>query len=246
MKYETMSVDHSGVPDFTVAIVEDEPVLRQELAFQLTHHGYVVQSFADAAQFYRYLATRPRTIAVLDIGLRGEDGLSICQYLREHDQHMGIVFVTARSLRADRLAGLEMGADAYLVKPVDTDELVLILKRLALRFTATTAAPIAAQPNVLEGGQWQFVPGSGFLVAPNGGRIRLSVNEGQLLRALAAKAGAACTEAELAMALGLLPEEHDKHRTEVIISRLRAKVEREAGVALPLHSVRSVGYRLVW
>ena len=229
--------------DFTVSIVEDEPVLRQEMEFQLRHHGFAVESFATAAQFYRYLAVRQTTIAVLDIGLRGEDGLSICQHLREFDQNMGIVFVTARSLRSDRLSGLAVGADAYLVKPVDMDELVLILKRLAQRFASQveTASHTVTAP---VGSQWQYEPGGGFIVAPNGVRVRLSVSEGQLLRALTAKAGAPCVDAELAVALGLFPQEYDKHRVEVIISRLRAKVERESGLSLPLHSVRGVGYRL--
>lgn len=243
MKPEPITPSKPSESDFTVSVVEDEPVLRQEMVFQLGHHGFAVESFATAAQFYRYLAARPATIAVLDIGLRGEDGLSICQHLRQHDQNMGIVFVTARSLRADRLSGLTAGADAYLVKPVDMDELVLILKRLARRF----AAPLNATPQKparVVGSQWQFEPGGGFIVAPNGVRIRLSVSEGQLLRALVGKAGVACADAELAIALGLFPEEYDKHRTEVIVSRLRAKVERESGLSLPLHSVRGVGYSL--
>ncbi len=116
-------------PDFTVSVVEDEPVLRQELAFQLGHLGFAVETFETAAAFYRYLAVRPRTIAVLDIGLPDEDGLSICHHLRQHDSQMGIVFVTARALRDDKLTGLNAGADAYLVKPIDVDELVLILSR---------------------------------------------------------------------------------------------------------------------
>lgn len=243
MKPEVKTLSNVSESNFTVSIVEDEPVLRQEMAFQLAHHGFAVEGFATAAQFYRYLAVRPATIAVLDIGLRGEDGLSICQHLRQFDQNMGIVFVTARSLRADRLSGLTAGADAYLVKPVDMDELVLILKRLALRFAAPLNA-VQQKPAGVVGGQWQFEPGGGFIVAPNGVRIRLSVSEGQLLRALAGKAGAPCADAELAIALGLFPEEYDKHRTEVIVSRLRAKVERESGLALPLHSVRGVGYSL--
>ena len=83
---------------------------------------------------------------------------------------MGIVFVTARSLRADRLSGLTVGADAYLVKPVDMDELVLILKRLAQRFAAP---PNAAQhkPVGAVGKQWQFEPVGGFVVAPNDVRV---------------------------------------------------------------------------
>ncbi len=220
--------------DFTVSIVEDEPVLRQEMAFQLGHHGFAVKTFDSAAAFYRYLAVRPRTLAVLDIGLPGEDGLSICRHLREHDSQMGIVFLTARALRDDRLAGLALGADAYLVKPVDMDELVLILKRLALRF----AAPPAAQPMTSRPGTWTMAVGSGYLEAPNGVRVRLS------LRLLLGKAGDVSHHAEIATALGLHLDEFSKHRAEVIVSRLRHKLARNTGLSLPLESVRGVGYRL--
>jgi len=226
--------------EFTVSIVEDEPVLRQEMAFQLGHCGFAVETFDCASAFYRYLAVRPHTIAVLDIGLPGEDGLSICQHLREHDTDMGIVFLTARGLRDDRLAGLTVGADAYLVKPVDMDELVLILKRLALRF----AAPLLAPKLTSAQGAWTMEPGSGFISAPNGVRVRLSIIEGQLLRILLAKGGTACNHAEMATALGLHPDEFSKHRAEVIVSRLRNKVARDSGQNLPLESVRGVGYYL--
>jgi len=226
--------------DFTVSIVEDEPVLRHEMGFQLGHHGFSVKTFDSAAAFYRYLAVRPRTLAVLDIGLPGEDGLSICRHLRAHDSQMGIVFLTARALRDDRLAGLELGADAYLVKPVDMDELVLILKRLALRFAPSPAA----QPTSSRAGAWRMVAGLGFIDAPNGVRVRLSVVEGQLLQLLFGKAGDVSHHAEIATALGLHPEEFSKHRAEVIISRLRHKLARDTGLNLPLESVRGVGYRL--
>jgi DNA-binding response OmpR family regulator len=231
-------------PDFTVSIVEDEPVLRHEMAFQLRHFNFAVQAFDSAAAFYRYLAVQPRTIALLDIGLAGEDGLSICRHLREHDAQMGIVFLTAHGLRDDRLTGLAAGADAYLVKPVDMEELVLILRRLSLRFTPQKAAPAPARQESPAAGCWSMEPGSGFVTAPNGLNVRLSVSEGQLLRALVGKAGVACNHAEMATALGLLPDEFSKHRAEVIISRLRNKVERITGLSLPLKAVRGVGYRM--
>ena len=215
-------------------------MLRHEMGFQLGHHGFSVKTFDSAAAFYRYLAVRPSTIAVLDIGLPGEDGLSICRHLREHDSQMGIVFLTARALRDDRLAGLALGADAYLVKPVDMDELVLILKRLALRFAPSPAA----QPTSSRAGAWRMVAGLGFIDTPNGVRVRLSVVEGQLLQLLFGKAGDVSHHAEIATALGLHPEEFSKHRAEVIISRLRHKLARDTGLNLPLESVRGVGYRL--
>lgn len=229
-------------PGFTVSVVEDEAVLRQEMAFQLSCNGFAVEAFESATAFYRYLATRPRTIAVLDIGLSGEDGLSICRYLREHDERMGIVFVTARSLREDRLEGLASGADAYLVKPVDMDELVLILKRLAARFAQDDAA--AAPARAVSAGGWQLDPFSGFLLAPNQTRLRLSMNEQQVFKALLARAGEVCRSGELALAIGFNPDEVDKHRIEVIVSRLRSKVERECGLVLPVRSVRGQGYVL--
>jgi DNA-binding response OmpR family regulator len=227
-------------PDFTIAIVEDEPVLRQEMAFQLGHMGFAVETFDCASAFYRYLAVRPRTIAVLDIGLAGEDGLSICRHLRAHDSNMGIVFLTARGLRDERLTGLAAGADAYLVKPVDMDELVLILKRLALRFSATPQTP----SEKVTPGAWRIEPGSGFISTPNNVQIPITVSESQLLRALSSKNGAACNPAEMAGALGLHPDEFSKHRAEVIVSRLRAKVTRACGLNLPLQSIRGVGYSM--
>ena len=231
-------------PEFTISIVEDEPVLRQEMAFQLRHLGFEVQAFDCAAAFYRYLAVRPRTIAVLDIGLTGEDGLSICRHLREHDPHMGIVFLTAHGLREDRLAGLAVGADAYLVKPVDIDEIVLIIKRLAIRFASSAQAPTQKPPLTMSIGSWRMEPGSGFITAPNGVDVRLSVSEGQLLRVLASKAGAPCNHAEMATALGLHPDEFSKHRAEVIVSRLRSKVTRVTGLNLPVLAVRGMGYSM--
>jgi len=222
-----------------IALVEDEVVLREELVFQLTHLGFTVEGFENAGQLYRRLAVCRFAVVVLDIGLSGEDGLSICRHLREHDKNQGIVFVTARALRDDRLLGLHAGADAYLSKPVDIDELALVLRRLAER--GESATPVVAdsrQPT-----NWLLDERNDSICAPGDKRIRLTANEVRLLRVLLTKAGEVVVSRELAMALGLLPDEYDKHRVEVIISRLRDKVLRESGFVLPIVSIRGVGYR---
>ena len=118
----------SAAPSSIVAVVEDELILREEMAFQLQHMGFEVETFENAAQLYRRLAVVNFDSVILDIGLDGEDGLSICQYLREHDAHIGIVFATARGLREDRLLGLDNGADAYLIKPFSPLQLMNLLK----------------------------------------------------------------------------------------------------------------------
>lgn len=225
----------------TVALVEDEPVLREEMAFQLRHLGFRVEPFENAAQFYRHMAAARSTVAILDIGLPAEDGLSICRHLREHDNQMGIVFVTAHGLREDRLRGLGAGADAYLAKPVDMDELVLILERLALRSGGQAQAQARPLPES-RSGAWSLDLGTALLVTPNGVRFRVTANESIFLQKMMHKAGDACTPVELAAAIGIYPDDLDKHRVEVIISRLRGKVQRSAGIALPVRAVRGVGY----
>jgi DNA-binding response OmpR family regulator len=235
-----MEQDHSH---YTVSIVEDEEILREELAFQLGRLGFAVKTFADAPQLYRYLITQPRTVLVLDIGLAGEDGLTLCQHIRGYDSQIGIVFMTARGLRDDRLAGLQAGADAYLVKPIDLDELTLVLRRLGERFPAPRPDPDPAQSSLAA---WKLDARAGLLTAPNGIGVRLSLNEVQLLRLLLQeRPGAVCTHSELAMTIGCLSEAGAKHRLEVIFSRLRERTLRQSGQELPLRSERGLGYRML-
>ena len=224
-----------------IALVEDEAVLREELAFQLGHLGFAVETFEEATQLYRRLAVRRFEVVVLDIGLKGEDGLSICSYLREHDRQVGIVFVTARVLREDRLSGLHAGADAYLGKPVDIDELVLVLQRLTERRAHLPQPTPEARASA---SLWQLESGSDYLRAPGGQRVHLSLNEARVLQLLFDKPKQVVTPPELASALGQLPEEYDKHRLEVIISRLRDKTLRETGLRLPVIARRGLGYVL--
>lgn len=124
-------------PDCTVCLVEDEDDLRRNLKVLLEMRGFQVQACASASEFYREFAVRPTHNVVLDIGLEGEDGLSICDHLRTHNPHLGIVMLTARGMQDDRVKGLLKGADAYLVKPVELDELVIMLNRLDARFQAS-------------------------------------------------------------------------------------------------------------
>ncbi|MDZ7813630.1 MAG: response regulator transcription factor [Ideonella sp.] len=265
-----------------VVIVEDEDILRNELSFVLRHHGFRVAAYASAQELYRHLAVRSAGAVILDIGLVGEDGLSICTYLRRHDPHLGIVFLTARGLRDDRLRGLAAGADAYLVKPVEMQELILILDRLLDRRAvsqgqgSTASAPgavslVGAAPSegvmmpppadqgILSGlpstaasapavsepqpsHAWTLHVGLGQLKAPNGLTRKLSNNERTLLYCLAQQQGEVISAEVLSAQLQIPQEEYDKHRIEVIISRLRRNIEQTVGLSLPLFAKRGTGY----
>ena len=233
--------DQRTPPTTTVALVEDEPVLREELAFQLQHRGFDVVAFADAAGLYRHLAVHNVAALVLDIGLPGEDGLSVARLLRAHHPLMGLVFVTARHLRHDRLEGLSAGADAYLSKPVDVDELELLLRRLLQRHTATST-PVTTPPDDSSAPHWQLLPIRNVLQAPNGTHVRLTLTELQFLSKLISQPGQPCSNLDLAQAMNLMPDEWSRHRMEVVVSRLRNKVERETGLPIPIKTVRGTGY----
>lgn len=233
-----------------VAVVEDDAALRDELSFQLRHHGFQVVAFADAYGLYRHMATNKVAAVVLDIGLPGEDGLSIARLLRGHDAQLGIVFLTARAQREDRLTGLQTGADAYLTKPVDLDELVLLLRRLLARLqglrqdgaTAATAPGGDARPEGTETAIWKLHTDRALLLSPEGHVIRLTVVEMQLLATLAQRQGRPVKPVALARGMGVAADEWNQHRMEVIVSRLRNKVERDTGLKAPIRTLRGEGY----
>jgi DNA-binding response OmpR family regulator len=234
---------HNANPN--VALVEDESVLREEIAFQLRHFDLAVQTFDSAVAFYRKAAVTNFDVAILDIGLETEDGLTICRHLRSHGSTMGIVFVSARAMRDDRISGLAVGADAYLVKPIDIEELALIVRRLALRSTR----PSSRQGAESEIGRtanrtiWCLQRETLSLTTPNGAKIQLTPVEARLIGVLDNCCGSICTYAEIFSAIAGPLEKVDKHRIEVIVSRLRTKVLRESSLNLPVRAERGVGYR---
>lgn len=143
-----MPAIRAQVPGCSVYLIEDDQDLRRNLSLLLTARGFSVSGCGSAESFYRDFAVKPASVVVLDIGLPGEDGLSICRHLRTHFPLIGLIIVSARGMHEDRIAGLQDGADAYLVKPVEVDELVLGINRLADRHLAASAlaAPVPAAP----------------------------------------------------------------------------------------------------
>ena len=239
-----------------VFLVEDDDVLREALCFVLEQNQYTVTAVASAAALYRQMAVQNVDAVVLDVGLEGENGFSICEYLRAHNPHLGIVFVTGMTDPDDRFRGLSCGADAYLTKPVDTRELLLILARIQDRWLAraaelarlttswgpeTSVAPPALTP-VTATTLWTLRIASGLLQAPNGKSRRISSNERALLYGLGQAGGEPMSAEALAKILDFEVDEGHRHRIEVIVSRLRRNVEQSTGMHLPLMSVRGTGY----
>lgn len=215
-----------------VAVIEDLDALREETLQLLTDGGYAAWGAESAEAFYRALLSERADVCVVDLGLPGESGLEVISHLR-HTLDCGIIALTAWGTRERRLEGFARGADHYLVKPVDPDELLAIIQALWRR---TGGQRGDRAPTTL----WWIDPLSSELVTPARQRIGLTSTEYRLVEYLMDRPGETVTKATLFHALFSKEDdsavEPDPHRIDVIVSRLRVKA-RNMGEALPIRSV---------
>jgi DNA-binding response OmpR family regulator len=119
-----------------IAVVDDEPDIRELVSFNLTRNGFIVKEFADGASFRRFIdANKKPNLIVLDLMLPDTDGLEICKYIKGKSSlaHIPIVMLTAKSDETDTVLGLELGADDYIKKPFSPRELVARIKSVLRR-----------------------------------------------------------------------------------------------------------------
>ena len=125
----------------TVAVVEDEDALREAVAEYLDGRGMRVLSAANAGELRALAAAEAIDVAVLDIAMPGESGLSLARWLKERGPRPGIIFATAAGRGRDRIAGIELGADDYIVKPYELRELYARINSVLRRLPSEPARP---------------------------------------------------------------------------------------------------------
>ena len=163
-------------------LVDDEPSLREPLASYLERQGFAVAQAASAAEARDFLGDRQPDLVLLDIMMPGEDGLSLCRHLTE-TRDIPTIFLTARGEATDRIVGLEIGADDYVVKPFEPRELVARIRsvlRRAARAAATPEAPVD-EDFLFEG--WRLDPLKRRLSDAEGTVVPISSVEFRLLMA---------------------------------------------------------------
>lgn len=240
-----MSHSHINTSDSTGAtallprllLVEDDAEQREELADFLRVSGFAVSEADSAESALPLLEQGSWRLFVLDIGLPGDSGVALVNVIRErYGLGVGVVMVTARSFRSDKLEARGAGADDYLVKPIDFDELLVVLRHLLRRLEQTASV----LPGVwgLQADGWQ-------LQLPDGGALPLSEAEFRLLQVLLAARGKAVDRRIIVGELGHDLAYYDLRRLDVLVSRLRQKVQQQFGVELPLRTVHGVGYAFV-
>ena len=221
----------------TVTIVEDDQSVREMLAAVLGHEGYVVTSHDTGGAALADPTTRSADVIVLDIGLPDTDGLVVCERLRA-DGHVGpILMLTARHTVGDRVAGLDSGADDYLVKPFALDELLARVRAMARRTTATVST---ADTQRMTLGDLEVDLGT-RTVTRSGAAIELTKYEFELLRLLVANAPMVLSRDVLYERVWGYDQENASNSLEVFVSQLRKKLEAGGGARL-IHTVRGVGY----
>jgi two-component system, OmpR family, response regulator len=215
-----------------VLVIEDETALRETMVSYLKLDGFSAMGVGTLAAASQWVETHAVDLLVLDLGLPDGDGIA---WLQEHPSLLehGVIITTARGSRDDRVGGARAGADSYLVKPVELEELALLLWNLVRRVRDVTPA------------SWVLDQISWTLIAPNGAPIRLTHSEAVIMRAFAEQPGHTISRRALIERLGDDPDAYDLRRMEVLVRRLRQKVERTAGHPLPLETAHAVGYAFV-
>ena len=216
-----------------ITVVEDNQSLRKGITYRLQDEGHAVDALADGAEAELFLAQEPGDLVVLDINLPGRSGLEILAALRERGDPRPVILLTARSSTEDRVAGLDAGADDYLVKPFAMDELAARVRALARRKAQKPVTEMALGPLTLDVETPQLKHGGEPLSIPR--------REMALLTALALSRGRPLSKEHLLDALYGAGSDTDEQVVEVYVSRLRKRLAR---YDIRIVVARGIGYSL--
>lgn len=214
-----------------LAVVEDDDDLRDNLIDLLQAYNYQVWGANSAESFFRQLAVQQTDIVLLDLGLPGEDGISVLHHLQQAGSYLFII-VSARDSGESQNLALAAGAKAYFIKPVNMERLLACINELwQLHIPKTEAATV-----------WRLDTINRTLFAPNGDNINLTTSEYRLVAGLMTFPGRSFSKDEI---ISLLWEKQqtwrDYHGVEVLLSRLRSKALKQLKQPLPIQSVQAIG-----
>jgi len=218
-----------------VLVAEDDSGLCDVLARGLREHDYVVDAVRDGEDALKYLRSYSYELVVLDWRMPGMSGLDVVRWMRRHNQQAPVLMLTARDAHADRVTGLDQGADDYLVKPFDFDELLARMRALLRR-------PATVQQPELAIGDLRFDPATREVRVGSHQPV-LTATEFGILELLVRRSPAVVPRRSIAV--NVWDDEADamgSNTIDVHLARLRAKL---AGGMVRIETVRGVGYRLV-
>jgi two-component system response regulator PhoP len=216
-----------------VLVIEDEPQIRSQLVDRLQATGYVVDASGDGEEGLYFGNEYPIDIAIVDLGLPKIAGIDIVRRWRQADRRFPILILTARGRWQDKVQGLEAGADDYLVKPFEMEELLARVRALIRRSSGWAEPVLTSGPILLDT--------SSQTVKVNGTAVDLTAYEYRLLEYLMLHAGEVVSKSELTDHLYAEDDDRDSNVLEVLVARLRRKLDPDRSYG-PIQTLRGRGY----
>lgn len=234
----------------TILVVDDDPDIRELLEDYLGDQGYEVIAIATADAFRKALSEHDPDVVLLDVGLPGEDGLSLARHVREHCD-VGIIMVSGAGETVDRIIGLEVGADDYLAKPFDPRELHARVKSVLRRYQRQPdKAPGDAERDIGMSRRVRFGVGqldldSCQLLDAAGKEIPITAMEFGLLKVFAERPNRPLSRDQLLNLTQNRDWDPYDRSIDIRIARLRRKIEPDPEKPVFLKTVRGMGYMFV-
>jgi two-component system torCAD operon response regulator TorR len=226
-----------------ILIVEDDEFVRRLMAAYLAGNGYSVSEAESGEEMFRRMTAKAPDLILLDLGLPDEDGIVLARQLRARSS-IPVIVITARNKREDRLAALSVGADDYLVKPVDPEELVLRVRNVLRRLKPADEIRRSESPRVFRFSGFALDQEFRTLLSPSQVEIKLTAGEFALLLRLAKSPGRVFSRAELLDTVSTSDGSGSERVVDVLIGRIRKKVEPDPKNPQMITTVRSLGYKL--
>ena len=232
-------------PKPRIAIVEDDTDQLHNIEEFLLDCGYDVWGVGSAEAFYKGFTMHPVDVVILDIGLPGEDGLSVASLLKSKPE-VGVIILSARDALTDRLAGMRAGADRYFVKPVNLLELVANIDATASRLVptamATPGTPAAPVPHAGAAASWVLTAKDWVLTSPQGKSLQLTTHELMFVQQLIRADGQPVSKRELTEHLFGSRVQNGAERLNLLLTRLRKKAAEAFDEPLPVKTLHQIGY----
>jgi two-component system, OmpR family, response regulator PhoP len=216
-------------------LVEDDPNLSRSLTLQLEQAGYSVEKSTDGREGLYYAREYPVDLAIVDLGLPSMSGVELIKQLRADGKEYPILVLTARDRWQDKVEALKLGADDYVVKPFNVEELLARVDALLRRAGGWAQSALVCGPITLDTRTQE--------VKVNEGKLDLTSFEYKLLEYLMLHAGEVLSKTQITEALYSEDFERDSNVIEVFIGRLRRKLDPDNSYK-PIETLRGRGYRL--
>jgi DNA-binding response OmpR family regulator len=223
-----------------IAVVEDNLDFLDDVVQKLQRARHQVSGFSNAAAFHERLLIEKFDVVILDLGLPGEDGWVTAKRLRQNDPLVKLVMLTARVSEADAIQGYACGADVYLRKPVNMNELTALICSMERSLLAISGDGLAKEPD-----RWTLDFQALRLESSEGQTLSLTLSEAQLLLCFSRLPGQQATRRDLVEALNENFDSYDPRRLENQISRLRRRLMALDGSLQAIRALRNKGYQLM-